>query len=292
MWGTFAECRSLESVIIPSTMIQISRSTFRNCGNLKDIWIYSDNVELDFVSWGAVHTTYTFTEDVEDFGSDYVFLDNISNPLFYESPNLTIHARRGSSSHVYANSHGIKFEAIETAAVLEKPSLMGFKASRRIYSDEKLLQMLLPSEKDDDGFCWEKFRYALGYGYDEIAKKCLDAFEKAGKDYAKKTAASARLFLSQSEYTGGEVVVFFEDDREHPALRVGDIIIAVDGNEIHSGDDLNNFLGAVKAAGKTSSVYTILRLEEDGLKKFDVTVRKSDPLHATLSITPKTFEEK
>ena len=292
LWGTFAECRSLESVIIPSTMIQISRSTFRNCGNLKDIWIYSDNVELDFVSWGAVHTTYTFTEDVEDFGSDYVFLDNISNPLFSESPNLTIHARRGSSSHVYANSHGIKFEAIETAAVLEKPSLMGFKTNRRIYSDEKLQQMLLPSENDNEGLCWEKFRYALGYGYGEIAKKCLNAFEKTGKDYTKKAAASTRLFLSQSEYTGGEVVVFFEDGREHPALRVGDIIIAVDGNEIHSVDDLNKILRAIKTAGKTSSVYTILRPVNDTLKKFDVTIRKGDPLHATLSITPKTFEEK
>ena len=39
--GTFAECKNQESVVIPQNAYQISKSTFMNCTNFKDVWIYS-----------------------------------------------------------------------------------------------------------------------------------------------------------------------------------------------------------------------------------------------------------
>ena len=291
LWGTFADCTSLESVIIPSTVNQVSRSTFHGCKNLKDIWIYSDSVELDFVSWGAGHKMYHFTDNENEIDMKYIFLDKNSNPLFTDCKNLTIHAHRGSSSHVYANSHGITFMAIEDTGTQKEAALAKFNASGRIFSEEKLLSLISPSEGDEAGLCWSKFRYALGYGYTDIALKCLDAYGNAGKEYDKAAAESARLFISQSEFSGGEVVLFFEDNKEHSVLRAGDIIVAVDGNEIHTEDDMFLFLKATKDKGHNSCVYTIMRAEQGTLKKLDVTVTKDEPRHATLSLTAKTFEE-
>lgn len=62
LWGTFAECSSLETVVIPSTMNEISRSTFRNCKNLKDVWIYSDDVFLDIHRPQALHMEFLTDE--------------------------------------------------------------------------------------------------------------------------------------------------------------------------------------------------------------------------------------
>lgn len=113
--GTFAECSSLETVVIPSTMEQISRSAFRGCSKLKDIWIYSDNVDLDCI-WPALQ--HIDKMDVVDgelrYSSEKLETDTLTTPLlFADCPNVTIHGHRGSSAQVYAVEHGLNFEIIK-----------------------------------------------------------------------------------------------------------------------------------------------------------------------------------
>ena len=148
IWGTFAGCTNLETVKIPSSVNQISRSAFTGCVNLRDVWIYSDETELDYVS------------DVTK-----------SNPyLFSDSPNLTIHAHRGSSSHVYASLHNIKFEEIPQSDDVRKDcDIPTIKISERVYTDEELLKMITPKPNDDKYRYWQQMRYALGYGFTELA---------------------------------------------------------------------------------------------------------------------------
>ena len=112
LWGTFAECSSLENVVIPSTVQQISRSTFLHCGNLKDVWIYSDNAELDSVLFSIQHNEYSGTDYMDLTVKTKYLEENNDTPLFGNSPNLTIHAHSGSTAEQYAMEHGINFEAI------------------------------------------------------------------------------------------------------------------------------------------------------------------------------------
>ena len=271
IWGTFAGCTNLETVKIPSSVNQISRSAFTGCVNLRDVWIYSDETELDYVS------------DVTK-----------SNPyLFSDSLNLTIHAHRGSSSHVYASLHDIKFEEIPQSDDVRKDcDIPTIKLSERVYTDEELLKMITPKPNDDKYRYWQQMRYALGYGFTELAYKCLEAYESAGDDDDKIWALSARRFMTQAKehgYYAGMSAAFFEGRKEHPTMKPGDIVVEINGKTFRTEGEFEKL---DKPSETGQKVFTVLRADDSGvLRKINVTVRKGNPLCAMMCIIPLTFEE-
>ena len=106
LWGTFASCSSLESVVIPSSMKNISCSTFYECGSLKDVWIYSRDVDLDyridFDIFGAAEVAF-YGDEPEGNEAYYLFAD---------SPDVVIHGYAGSTAETYAKKKGLAFEAL------------------------------------------------------------------------------------------------------------------------------------------------------------------------------------
>ena len=165
--GSFAECSELETVTIPAGVNKISRSTFAGCTSLRDVWIYSDNVELDYIS------------------------DNTKKDgcLFVGCPDLTI--------------HNISFDALpDSGSPNDEREVVRFRASKRVYSDEQLISMITPKPNDNKYHYWGQFQYALGYGFTEMAAKCIDAYEAAGNEDDKIWANSARLFMSQAGELG------------------------------------------------------------------------------------------
>ena len=252
-------------------MNQISRSAFTGCVNLRDVWIYSDETELDYVS------------DVTK-----------SNPyLFSDSLNLTIHAHRGSSSHVYASLHDIKFEEIPQSDDVRKDcDIPTIKLSERVYTDEELLKMITPKPNDDKYRYWQQMRYALGYGFTELAYKCLEAYESAGDDDDKIWALSARRFMTQAKehgYYAGMSAAFFEGRKEHPTMKPGDIVVEINGKTFRTEGEFEKL---DKPSETGQKVFTVLRADDSGvLRKINVTVRKGNPLCAMMCIIPLTFEE-
>lgn len=115
LMGTFAECSNLETIVIPSSMEQITRSTFRGCTSLTDVWIYSDDVNLDSI-WSSLQ----HVKELDVVDGDIVYYRErleagaSETPLlFADCPNVTLHGHRGSSAQIYAMEHGLKFEIIE-----------------------------------------------------------------------------------------------------------------------------------------------------------------------------------
>ena len=271
LWGTFAGCSGLESVVIPSSATQISRSAFIGCTNLRDVWIYSDSVELDYISDQTKRNTH----------------------LFADSPNLTIHCRRGSSAHIYAETHGISIDIIPDDEGRNKErNVVPFEASERIYTDERLLEMLTPKPGSSKGYYWGQFTYALGYGMNDIAYQCLDAYEAIGDSDDAVWASSARRFLQQREehgYSAGQAIAFFEGRKEHPTLRAGDIVVEINGQTFRTEEEFNKLDKPSEIGYK---VFTVLRADASGmLRKTSAVVRKGNPLFAGMAVIPRTFEE-
>ena len=272
IWGTFSGCSELETVIIPESTNQISRSTFEGCGNLRDIWIYSDAVDMDYTA----------------------FVREYNTNLFADSRNLTIHAHRGSNAHMYATLHDINFSEIPSSSdTAPETEPYEFKLQARVYTDEELIKMITPSFNDDNGLLWGKLQYALGYGFSELANKCLDMYESAGDSHEKIFASSTRRFLEQKGnhgYSAGKAIAFFEPGKgDHPSLKVGDIIVEVQGKTFRSNDMFTRLMTIPKTDSKT---LTVLRADDSGiLRKIEITNRKGEPFFGTMDIIPKTFED-
>ena len=272
IWGTFAGCSELETVTIPTSATQISRSTFAGCEKLHDVWIYADSVEMDYIA----------------------FVREQGMHLFADSPNLTVHAHRGSNAHIYAETHGIKFEEIPSSddnQAQGKP--IKFKVTWRVYTDAELLSMITPKSGDEKYLLWGKFRYALGYKMYDVAKECLDAFEAGGGGNDKIFASAARRFIEQRKnhgYSAGQVIGFFESGRVHPTLKAGDIIVEVDGKTFSTEEEFN---WLTKVSTKKTKIYTFLRVDTSGvLRKGKSETNKNNPLFAMLAVIPSTFEER
>ncbi len=274
LWGTFAECSALETVILPSTITQVSRSTFQHCGNLKDVWIYSDDAELDYVFKGVQHSDYAGIRDGNVIVNESVRMEeNNDVPLFGDSPNLTIHAHRNSTAHTYALEHGIAFDEI--------PDEKGHGEGGVLPAvSEKDREMILHEENPTR--YWYHFRIALGNGYMNLASAYLDVLENSENIIYRAAAHSARLFFSQSDrhgYETGAACLFFEDSFEHPILQSGDIIVEINGQLIKTEEDFNQLQGAGE--------YTILRENDHGmLEKLAVTVNTADPTAYTWNLAP------
>ena len=106
--GTFANCSSLETISIPASMQQISNSTFMGCTKLKDVYIYSPNVNLEYIS----STTHVWYDD--EFYQIYLLEPTKAenHSLFSDSPDLVLHGYKGSTTQLYAAEHHIPFEII------------------------------------------------------------------------------------------------------------------------------------------------------------------------------------
>ena len=294
LWGTFAECDALETVIIPASMRQISRSAFMNCSSLKDVWIYSDNVSLDFMWTGLQHIDYYGLENGKVNFSSLVLESENNTPLFMDSPDLTIHAHRGSSAHLYAIRKNIKFEAIPDDGNRQGSSPetdIMFTASEQIYSDAEMIAALTPQEGNTADYYWSQFRYCLGYGFTDLAYKCLDYIDRSDDEYYRILSHSARSFLDQADahgYSIGLPVAYFEDHQPNPTMRAGDIITAVDGTPLLNADDYDSLK---KRNPSGPWVFTLLRENEDGiLETVEVSAAEEDPFPVFVPIAPLTFE--
>ena len=291
LWGTFADCDALEEVYLPESIEQISRSTFLGCSHLRNVWIYSDDVELDYVHAPLYHFESKGYYDSRPQGEKVFLEKNHSAWLFSDSPGIILHGYRGSSTQVYAQEHGIAFMEIPDAREREIKDNIGFVSNKQIYTDEQLRTMIIPQGDDPAERCWGKFRYAYGYGFEDLEYECLDAYAHAGKSYDMAIAHVTRLFLEQQEqhgYEAGAPIAFFEDNISHPTLQVGDIIVEIDGKRLSNNDD---FSVLKKSSESDSWEYTVLRENENGLlERKNVTVDSEAPLCATQNLSPQTFE--
>ena len=106
LWGTFASCESLENVVIPSSMKRIICSTFRECHSLKDVWIYSENVDLNY------RIDYETFGHVEFYGVGDSAETDETYYLFADSPDVVIHGYAGSTAETFAKEKGLAFEVL------------------------------------------------------------------------------------------------------------------------------------------------------------------------------------
>lgn len=284
--GTFAECESLETVIIPSTMKQITHSTFKGCKNLHDIWIYSDNAELDAYTSAIIHGSYRALGE----GTRIYLRHDRNSHLFSDCPNVTIHAHKGSTSHQYALKHNIRFEEIPSD---REVTLM----PQENFSEDEywLTKRWEPSESDDYRMLWTKAKFAWGYGRKDIAYRCLDALAKSKGEYEEYYAiwaSSAKLFISQSESHGykiGGMIGLFEDNKTHPVLKLGDIIVEQEGHTL----DYEHINQTGRGRNADTWDITILRADENNvLQKITVTLSKDYPRTATMEIKPLRVDVK
>lgn len=113
--GTFSQCPALETVVFPSTIKEISRSTFHGCTSLKDVWIYSIDADLDFVFPSLNHINKVITADGDIQPSGILLEPTLETTplLFADCPNVTIHGYANSTSEAYAREHNVSFEIIE-----------------------------------------------------------------------------------------------------------------------------------------------------------------------------------
>lgn len=295
LWGSFAECEALETVTIPATMKQISSSTFRGCKRLKDVYIYSMDVDLDF-TFAAIKHVNQLNED-GSVQSILIESDADKNVLlFSDSPDLVLHGYRGSTAHSFAQEHGIPFELIpgepvstpESAELVSSGKAAGGTGSK---SMDEIIEIVTPAKGDLTGILWSKFQHALAYQLTEQIYACLTAYAETGKEYDKLIVPPTELFLEQKEALGydmGCIIAYFENFDEHPVLMAGDIIVSIDGQRLTEEGDMDRIK---KSGNKTEWTYTILRCGADHrLEELEVNVHEADPLAGTRPIVPAWFE--
>lgn len=268
LWGSFADCTNLKTVVIPESMERISQSTFLNCRNLQDVWIYSKDVSLDFrwlnVSYGA--------ELLEPHVTVYLFRD---------SPNVTIHGYEGSTAQLYAQKRGLKFEVIPSeeaaSAVLPDDGLLDLQQYMEMSYEP--LEVVL--------YFWSEFRYAMGAGLQQDALDCLQICRETALTELYPAIETAELFAVQQEqhgYTAGESVLYFENNAVHPVLHSGDIIVALDGMPVTENHDVAE-LKSINPDGPW--MYTILRPDSEGILTTQVVeIFGEHPKHLALSLSP------
>lgn len=106
LWGTFSSCGSLESVVIPSSMKRISCSAFKECSSLKDVWIYSKDIDLNY------RIDYEIFGHVEFYGIGDSAETDETYYLFADSPDVVIHGYAGSAAEAFAKEKGLAFETL------------------------------------------------------------------------------------------------------------------------------------------------------------------------------------
>ncbi len=113
MYGSFYGCGKLEKVVLPESLKMISRSTFGKCTRLKDVWIYSMDLEFDVRT--EAYVTGVYIEDHELVYEPYTIetLADDDMTVFGDCPDVTIHAYPGSTAEAYAAEHGLRFEPIQ-----------------------------------------------------------------------------------------------------------------------------------------------------------------------------------
>ena len=296
--GTFGGCINLKTVIIPASMKRISRSTFRGCSSLQDVWIYADDVDMDLVWKGLKHITSMETKNgtvITD--SEPLETERSSTaPLFADCPDVTLHGHPGSTAEKYAAEHGISFLPISGGAAAEQSDTE--ENVRTLTADQ--YDSLIPWTDDSADTLLGKLNYAWGYQEPELIQLCLEELRKAGSrpEYMENgtdlsaEADAAERFISQENnhhYSVGCMVSFFDGAEEHPSLRKGDIVTEIDGYVITTWE----ILPEVKSrSNKNEWIYTVLRPDQDGiLRPENMVVKKSDPITGFHVLERKRFED-
>ncbi|MBQ3574183.1 MAG: leucine-rich repeat protein, partial [Clostridia bacterium] len=117
----FAGCRQLETVILPESVKSLPFCSFAGCTSLKDVWIYSRELELEYET-SVSHFHYElekyYDPDFEAYdGTDlwtsilHTWETHLPHP-FADSPSLTIHGYAGSDVEAFCSEWGLNFEPI------------------------------------------------------------------------------------------------------------------------------------------------------------------------------------
>ena len=118
LWESFAGCTALETVTLPESLELVSGNTFGGCTSLKDVFFYANSFAINerpFVS--SIDTCAENPDGSLDTG----LIQSIPLPhggaalehLFADSPDVTIHAYRGSMMEQYAADHNLHFQALD-----------------------------------------------------------------------------------------------------------------------------------------------------------------------------------
>ncbi|MBP3655983.1 MAG: leucine-rich repeat protein [Clostridia bacterium] len=100
-------CTSLRSVVIPASMEYITRGALRGCTALEDIYIYAENVDMEYAMYAYATSALV--------GAGMVRTENGSDEphLLADCPDVTIHGLPGSTAQAYAEKYGIAFELLK-----------------------------------------------------------------------------------------------------------------------------------------------------------------------------------
>ena len=109
VWCAFSQCANLRKVVFPASVRQISRATFDGCTQLKDVWFYTRDVDLDFE---LASFSVKLAEGVVAIEGNGVDIPS----LFASCPGVTLHGYAGSTVETYAKTNGLRFAPIADSA--------------------------------------------------------------------------------------------------------------------------------------------------------------------------------
>jgi hypothetical protein len=159
--------------------------------------------------------------------------------------------------------------------------------SRLDQSKANLLKKCQPLPEDDEWMIWGKMLRLLSVKMNKEALDVLKAFAtkmKTKGENVQPYTKPVELFIARhlwKDYSGGAVVIGFEDNKPHSCLKIGDIAVKVSGEEFENVSGMRTLR---KKFGKTSPV-TILRMSASGkLETVVVTYKEDDPRVAFLDL--------
>ncbi len=159
--------------------------------------------------------------------------------------------------------------------------------SRLDQSKANLLKKCQPVPEDDEWMIWGKMLRLLAVKMNKEALDVLKAFTtkmKTKGENVQPYTKPVELFIAHylwEDYSGGAVVIGFEDNKSHSCLKIGDIAVKVNGEEFENVSWMSTLR---KKFGKTSPV-TILRMSAtENFEIVVVTYKEDDPRVAFLDL--------
>jgi hypothetical protein len=151
----------------------------------------------------------------------------------------------------------------------------------------RIREKFKPTDTDDQGLLWGKMLRFLAVKLKPEALLALDFYEKKAGMEALPYTVPARNFIENqlfSSYQGGLVVMVFEDNRDHSVIEIGDIIVAIQDEQVIDFEDYQ----LIRKKYSDSPVLTVLRMdEEDNLVTLKLKSSPNDPKIGMLDLMEK-----
>ncbi len=102
----FAQCGSLHTVYLPTTLDSISEHEYEGCTSLKDVYIYSKEMTIF-----SERTNYSLKWEPKAMSESQKA--TCAHPFKDSAQTVTIHGYPGSTAQMYAEAFGLRFEPLE-----------------------------------------------------------------------------------------------------------------------------------------------------------------------------------